>query len=150
MFKKKKKKKKWWCAHIFWFIDDWALSGSASPLPLPASAVWGKVSQLTGGASPCVLDAAEVHPVRNVAGLLSQYICALIGFTGPGSTLISTLQLHQHLKTGLTLADFYQHSVGLYRSSLSIELVRFMSDLLILALRLPACVWLFWHSNFSE
>lgn len=50
-----------------------------SPLPFPASAVGGKVSQLTGGVSQYVLEAAEVHSVRNVAGLLSQYICALIG-----------------------------------------------------------------------
>lgn len=56
-----------------------------SPLPLSASAVYRKVSQLAGGASRCVLDAAEVHSVRSVAGLLSMYICAPIGLSWAGA-----------------------------------------------------------------
>lgn len=61
-----------------------------SPAPLPASAVEGKVSQMSGGVPWCVLDAVEVHSVRNTMDLLSMYICALTVLSWVRLTLIST------------------------------------------------------------
>lgn len=77
------------------------------PPPLPASAGEVKVSQVTGGAPRCVLDAAEVHSVRHMAGLLSLYICALVGLSWARLNNINQNTAPSSPASALTSADFY-------------------------------------------